>query len=163
MDIAKVGENSLKIKSKNTTFIINPEKKVDDEVVVLTSKAKDYSEYQDRVVIDGPGDYEVAGVSIHGEEFQGKLLFDFLEDSQKLLILPSTTVAKSRETEDYTATVVFLDEAVSESLPQINSPIVAVIGPDSFLPKDKSNIQKADKVSLKKTEESKGFIIHLSK
>lgn len=163
MDIARVGDSSFKIRTKNTTFIINPEKKVDGDVVILTSKPKDYALYEGKLVIDGPGEYEVAGVSIHGEEARGRLSFDFLEDAQKVLVISSPQVAKTRETEGYTATVVILDEEAGNSLSQVVSELVVVVGPDNYLPSDKSGIKKADKINLKKTEENKGFIIHLSK
>lgn len=161
MEIAIVGNKSLRIKSRNTSFIVNPEKKLDDPVVILTEKSADYESFSDKLVIDGPGDYEVAGVSISATSTSGKLSFDFSEDSQKLLVLSSPLLARSAETEDYTATVVFLSESDGNYVTQIASQVI-VIGNSKFLPQD-SQIKKVDKVNLKKTEEYKGFIIHLSK
>ncbi len=163
MEIARLGVSSVKIKAKNVSFVINPDKKNDGEVVILTAKAQNYSSYQGKLVIDGPGEYEVAGVSIHGDQIDGKLSFDFLEDNQRILVLSSPLIAKSKETEDYTATVVMLTENSGTLLSQISSEVILVVGPEEMLPPDKSLVKKADKVNLKRVEENKGFIIHLSK
>ena len=162
MEVASVSQNSIKIKTKNATFIIDPVGKIDADVVILTQKPQDYSEFGDNVVIDGPGEYEVSGVGIKGEKVNDKLSFDFFEDNQRLLFIP-LSAAKKLETEDYTATILALDEKIEGELPSITSEIVAVIGDEEFLPTDRALIKKIDKLNLKKTEENKGFIVHLSK
>ena len=162
MEVIFVPQGGLKIKSKNTSFSVNPTGKFDSDVVVLTSKPASYSAYDGKLVIDGPGDYEVAGVSIKGESLEGKLAFDFLEDNQKLLVLPSSA-AKDSETEDTTATVLLMDEKVDGALTSVVSEIIAVVGNEEFLPQDRATLKKMDKINLKKTEEYKGFVIHLAK
>ncbi|HVT01154.1 MAG TPA: hypothetical protein VHE53_02860 [Patescibacteria group bacterium] len=161
MEIASVSQKSIKIKSKAATFVIDPTGKIDSDVIILTQKAQDYSDFADKVVIDGPGEYEVSGVSIKGENIHDKLSFDFFEDNQRLLFVP-VSVVKDADTEDYTAIVMSLDEKVAD-IPSVASELVVVIGDEEFMPADKSTIKKIDKINLKKTEEYKGFVVHLSK
>lgn len=162
MEIAKINEKSLRIKSKNTSFIVNPEKKVDEEIVILTEPPADYSNFQDKIVISGPGEYEIGGVSIKSEAGGGGISFDFFEEGQRLVVLSSAALATSKDTEDAAAVVVFVDGS-TDKLAQITADVVAVIGPESILPADRTNIKKVDKINLKKTEEYKGFIVYLSK
>lgn len=162
MEVSKIGNSGIKIRTKNASFLVNPEKKIDCDVIVLTQKPQTYLEYHDRIVIDGPGEYEVSGVSIRGEAIDGKVLFDFSADSQRLLILPTASIAKSEEAQDYTATVVLLDENSKDTISQISSGIVIVVGAVDTILKDKTSLKKTDKVNLKKADEYKGFIVHLT-
>lgn len=163
MEIAIVGTKSLRIKSKSTSFIVNPEKKIDDPVVILTEKPLGYEPFSDRLVIDGPGDYETAGVSIRSEKFDLGVSYQFIDEGQKLVVLSSARAYKSIDMEDATAVVVFLDSAARESLAQITCDIVIAIGPQEFLPQDKSIVKNAEKINLKRTEEYKGSIVHLTR
>ncbi len=156
--------SSVKIKSKNSSFIIDPETKNDSEVIILTKSPEDYSVYEGKLVIDSPGEYEVAGVSIKGDRVEGKLSFDFFEDNQKILLLSAASIIKDKETEDYTATIVKLESKLDyEFVSQAKSEVLVIFGQEEFLPQDRSTIKKADKINLKKSEEFKGFVIYLSK
>ncbi len=164
MEIIKVQPSSIKIKSKNISILINPDGKFDDEVIVLSEKPTKYSEYKNNLVIDGPGEFEVAGVSIKGYASDKGASFDFLEENQNVLYLSNIEIAKEKETEDYTAVIVKLQgEDDHELLTNIKSGIVVVYGDEQYLPKDQDTIKKIDKLNLKKIEEYKGFITYLSK
>ncbi len=163
MEVSKIGNKGVKIRTKNASFLVNPEGKIDGDVVILTQKPQVYSDYNGVIVIDGPGEYEVSGVSIKGEAIDGKVLFDFLADFQRLLILPTASISKSEEAQDYTATVVLLDENSKDTISQISSGVVIVVGDADRIFKDKTSLKKIDKVNLKKIDEYKGFIVHLSK
>jgi len=163
MEVSKIGNKGVKIRTKNASFLVNPEKKIDGDVVILTQKPQTYSEYGGRIIIDGPGEYEVSGVSIKGEAIDGRVLFDFSADSQRLLILPAASISKSEAAEDYTATVVFLDENSKDIISQISSGVVIAVGSADTIIKDKTSLKKTDKVNLRKIDEYKGFIVHLTK
>lgn len=162
MDIAIASENSFKIKSKNTVFIVNPDSKIDGDVVILTDKPSSYSQFQGKLVIDGPGEYEVSGVLIKGEKTDGKISFDFAEDSQSITVLSSASIAKNKEVEDQTAVVVLLKDEKTDLSLVSSSGVLIVVGPQGLLPHD-SNIKRVDKINLKKAEEYKGSVVHLSK
>lgn len=163
MEISIVGQRGLKIKAKNTSFIVNPEKKFDEDIVVLTEPPADYAEFADKIVFAGPGEYEVGGVSVKAEAQSEGISFDFFEDGQKLIILSSPKSAQNRDTEDASAVVAYMDGSEAENILKITGNVVAVVGSAESLPSDHSNIKTTDKLNLKKTEEYKGFLVHLSK
>ena len=162
MEVVSVGSNSIKIKAKNTSFIINPKGKVDGEVAVFTKKPDDYSAFDGALIFDGPGDYEVAGVSVKAESISDGIYFDFLEDNQRLMLMSSPKVAKSEDTVDYTAVIAELSEQLDDSYAAV-SDVAIIFGPEEFLPAEKSALKKADKINLKKVEEFKGSLVYLSK
>ena len=163
MEVIALGPQSIKIKGKNATFVVNPSGKVDSEVVILTQRADSYSQYGDNLVIDGPGDYEVSGVSIKGEATNGKVSYTFLEENQGFLLLASNAAAKDKEAEDLAATILMMDDKADNVLSTLASQLVIVCGSDEFLPSEKETLKKADKINLKKIEDYKGFVVHLSK
>ncbi len=163
MDVVRISDTSIKIKGKNSTFIVNPSGKIDTEVLVFTKKPTDYSGFASLLVIDGPGDFETAGMSIKGEKAGDQTSFDFFEDNQRLLVISASGLSAVKETEGYTATVVIADEKVGDNISSVTSDVVAIVGSEDNLPVDRSNIKKTDKLNLKKTDEFKGFVVHLSK
>jgi virulence-associated protein VagC len=71
MEIKRLQGESLLIKSKNETVVINPlEKdwnKFSGRVVIFTDKKKDFLGFvNDKVVIVGAGEYEVGGIEVVG-------------------------------------------------------------------------------------------------
>ncbi|HVZ12662.1 MAG TPA: hypothetical protein VG965_06555 [Patescibacteria group bacterium] len=163
MDIQRVSDTSFKIKGKNASFVFNPDKKIDEEIIILTKKASDFSQYAGKIVIDSPGEYEAAGMSIKGDGNDKGIVYTLIEENQKAVVLSSPSVFDSGDVEDAGCVVTFLDPEKPEDLSKITADVLAVVGPESSLPSDKSNVRKADKISLKKTDEYKGSIIHLSK
>jgi len=71
MDIAILGGNALKIRSKHASFVVDPVKTMSkvnaDAILLLGNIDIDTSRVLDkRIIIDGPGEYEVGGVKISG-------------------------------------------------------------------------------------------------
>ena len=68
MDVALLGSNSLKIKIKKTSLIIDPKKdiaKIDADAIIVTGKDYDPSRVSEhRVIINQTGEYEVSGLKI---------------------------------------------------------------------------------------------------
>lgn len=98
VDIAILGKNSLKLKGKQVTFIIDPTsampKTPADAVILLdggsdidVSRATDY-----RIIISGPGGYEVGGAKISGLKTPKGILYKFSIDDL-VIILGSPTEA----------------------------------------------------------------------
>lgn len=92
MDIAIVGKNSIKIKGKQVTFIVDPEKgmpKISADAIILldgsadidTSRVTDY-----RIVIDGPGGYEVGGAKISATRTPNGTLYRFSIDDVSIVL-----------------------------------------------------------------------------
>jgi len=165
MELAKIGNSGVRIRSKKTAFIVDPaDGKTEGDVVLLYEKPKDYSIFSGKLVIDSPGEYEVGGVSIKGEMVRNSLAFEFLEDGQKLVIISNTDIMGDIETEDVKAVLVRLTRKLGdEALSSIQSEVVCFYGPSEFLPQEKDALKRVDKINLKKTEELKGYLVYLTK
>jgi hypothetical protein len=99
VDIAIIGNNSVKLKGKQTTFIVDPAsgmpKTSADAVILLNGvNGMDVARVTDsRIIIDGPGGYEVGGVKISGTKTSKGMLYKLLIDGVSI-ILGSATEAK---------------------------------------------------------------------
>lgn len=100
MDISIVGENSIKLKGKQATFIVDPVKEMPktsaDAVVLLNgSNNIDVGRVTDyRIVIDGAGGYEVGGIKISGTKTPKGILYRLSIDDISI-ILGSAADAKT--------------------------------------------------------------------
>lgn len=175
MEITKLANSGVRIKAKNTAFIVDPGQgklegaaqkgsAMEGDVVILYEKPQDYSKFSGKLVIDSPGEYEVGGVSIKGERIRGFLAFDFFEDGQKLVVISNPDITGDIETEDSKVALVRLAKKLGdETLSSIQSDIVSFYGPEEFLPQEKETLKRIDKINLKKIEELKGYLVYLSK
>ncbi len=144
-------------------FLIDSTGKNESEVLVFTTAPSDYSELSAPVIISGPGEYETAGVSIKGEAHGGKTSYTFLEENQNVLLTTASALSEIKEIEEGTVVVVIADQALGEKIGELVAELIVVVSPAEFLPSDTASFKKAEKVNLKKTEDYKGFIVHLSK
>src|SRR5947208_100646 len=100
MDITFLGISSLRIRGKKTTVIIDPFGKPqagisfetsEGEAILLTAKKASYLSTEGvkgyRVVIDGPGEYEVGGVGVVGMAVAGVTTYYIKVDGVTLLDL----------------------------------------------------------------------------
>lgn len=101
MDIALLGSKSLKLKSKKTTLVVNPTadiSKTEAEGLLLLgdygekniSKVEGY-----RIVISGPGEYEVGGTKISAIKSGDKLAYLVDLDNVKVLIGEGKSIENS--------------------------------------------------------------------
>ena len=98
MEIALLAKNSLKIKGKHTSFVVDPPTFA--EASNFAKAASDKSagkqeklEYKggmrihtDAVVIDGPGEYEIGGVKISGTRSEGEVLYNLNVEGVEILL-----------------------------------------------------------------------------
>jgi hypothetical protein len=100
VDIAILGENSLRLKGKKVAFVIDPEKgmpKTSADAVILLNDGNnnvDISRVTDsRIIIAGPGSYEVEGIKISGLKTPKGIVYRILIDDI-ITILGSSTDTK---------------------------------------------------------------------
>ena len=161
MEITKLGEKSLRIKSKNATFIVDPLPKAEANAFIFTTAPEVLPE---NLSLYGPGEFEIAGVSIKAERAGETVSYDLLEDGRRILVLAKPTLVKDYETEEYNAVILALNEKVDDAvLSNISSELVVLYGDEAQIALDPQNVKKAEKINLKKTEELKGFTIFLTK
>ena len=165
MEISKLSASSVRIKSKNTSFILNPSgSKIEEDAIILFERPQHYSQFESKLVIDSPGEYEVGGVSIKSEKLNGFLAFELLEDNQKVVVVSNPDSIKDAETEGAIAVLVFLSHALGDEIvSSIQTDVVLLYGPEEFLPPNKDSLKRLDKVNLKKTEDLKGYLVYLTK
>ena len=92
MDIAIIGKNNIKLKGKQTTFVVDPTKDMpktaSDAIILLnglenidTSKVTDF-----RIIINGAGGYEVGGSKITGAKTPKGILYKILIDDVSIIL-----------------------------------------------------------------------------
>lgn len=92
MDIAVLGKNSIKIKGKQVTFVVDPTKETPktsaDAIILLDgSNDIDISRITDsRIIINGPGGYEVGGAKISGTKTPRGTIYRFSIDDVSIVL-----------------------------------------------------------------------------
>lgn len=95
MDIALVGKNSIKIKGKQVAFVVDPSKVMPkisaDAIILLNGKDNiDLSRITDsRIVLDGPGGYEVGGAKVSGTRTPKGILYKLSIDNISVILGPT--------------------------------------------------------------------------
>ena len=162
MEVIYLSNSSVKVKTKQAVFIVNPDTKVDGDVVLLTTGVR--NEFGDKLVIYAPGEYEISGVSIKGERLGEGIVYELLEEQQKILLGPIKSITDVKDQEGYAASVVYADSKFDENaLASLSSEIVVVYGPEDMISLDSQTVKKVDKINLKKIDELKGFVVYLCK
>lgn len=164
MEIAVIKDSSLKIKSKNTTVIIDPVSKQEGDVVILTNSSSDSSLVENaKLVIDGAGEYEVGGMSIYVDDVKGELTYLFLADNMKVLLLAESALSKLKAEDEFTAVVVKVNEKVNDTiLAHLTSDVFIFYQDLDKVELSSENTKKMPKVNLRKKEEITGSIILLT-
>ncbi len=92
MEISIVGKNSIKLKGKQATFIVDPSRdmpKIQADAVILLNGTDniDLERVTDsRIIISGPGGYEIGGGKISGTTTSKGILYSFLIDDVNIII-----------------------------------------------------------------------------
>ncbi|OGH02592.1 MAG: hypothetical protein A2798_03060 [Candidatus Levybacteria bacterium RIFCSPHIGHO2_01_FULL_37_17] len=98
MDVVLLSENSLKLKIKKTSVIINPNTKTpknDADVVISTDEDADPTRVNDyRLLISASGEYEVSGLKISAIKEQSGLVFVFSSDGKQIVWSTSSVLSK---------------------------------------------------------------------
>lgn len=101
MEVAIVGKNSLKIRSKTAGFAVSPTSdisKIEADVVlslnenldsINTSKVADF-----RLIISGPGEYEISGVKISSNKKDSGIVYKVNLDKMDVVLGKASTIAK---------------------------------------------------------------------
>ena len=158
MEISKVTQNSIKIKSKNATLVTDPSGKTDADIVILTNSEATIPE-NTKLVIEGPGEYEVGGLSIKGDRIGDTVLYKLFDDQFSVLLVPLSAVSKVKEEDEYDVVIIHAPDIFNKKdVEALSSEIILVYGGQS--PTDES-VKKLPRVNLKKKEELKGSIVYL--
>jgi len=103
MDVITLSQNSIRIKGKNASIVVNPDTsigKTEGEAVIVLS---DYPNFSDakvegkRIIINGPGEYEVSGIKISAIKADKALVVKLDVDNVKVLVGDSVSLGKIQD------------------------------------------------------------------
>ncbi|OGH06812.1 MAG: hypothetical protein A2171_00090 [Candidatus Levybacteria bacterium RBG_13_35_9] len=133
MDIQILSGESLKLKIKKTTLVIDPSSsipKTDADAVVAFDKSSDVSKVANyRLLINGVGEYEVGGLKITSIKIGSGIMFSFgLENLETALIKASfLSETPSDKIKDYGVVVVNADSEINQSALTAMEPRIIIL------------------------------------
>lgn len=165
MEISKLADASIKIKGKNASVVIDPASKVEAQIVIATVSQEtlllDKVEGV-RLIISGPGEYEAGGIAVTGKKVKGEVFYQILEGS-KIAFTTSSGISLIPDDEEYDCLIIKVTSQFTEdTLGSINRKCTVLYGDLNVATLKSENIEKAQKVNLKKTAEITGKIFLLS-
>lgn len=153
MEVIKLGENSIKIKGKNVSLLVDPEAKAEGEIILnLTNNTEsDYSNIAgNRLVISGPGEYEAGGMSVAVKKVEGGYSV-VITEQERVLLFSSSILEKIADDDEYSAVILRVDSKITDdSFAPLNAKSVILYGAIVDATIKSENQEKAAKVNLKK-------------
>ena len=158
MDISKQS-NGVKISAGNTSVYINPASEINSGVIIYTNDESGIDTNDDRLVIEGPGEYEFQGIYLKGTKKNEVLSFVISYNEREIYYTKDLGVANIPEDEPFDAVIIEVSESFDVAkLGKISYPAIYL---------DRGNIlngkleaEEVKNVNLKKlTPESKNIFI----
>jgi hypothetical protein len=128
VDIYILDKSTIRIHSKHANFVVDPGKQGNkvscDAVILLNNLTSDLSRVMDyRIILNGPGEYEVNGVKILGVKGDKGFVYSFMVDGFSAILGTSSEISKIKEN-------VFLCQIVILNVDdEINSAVVTKLEP----------------------------------
>lgn len=171
MDVTLLSQNSLKIKIKKTSLIIDPKKeiaKIDGDAIIAFENDFDSSRVNEaRVVINESGEYEVSGLKISAFRSSKDLIFSFSSDSCEILLAKASALSNtpSDKLQDYGVVIVNTDSHIPENVITSMEPRVVILYGEKALEGAKTlgsqNPTKSSKVSFSESSLPEEMEIYL--
>ncbi len=166
MEISRLSDTSIKIKTKTATLVLDPDVKTDAEVVLYITPFEkgDTLVSNKRIVIDGPGDYEVMDVAITGVAYGNFMGYIIDDGNLKVLVGPSSAFEKIKDEEGFAALIIKAVDAVDiEKISSFAQDICLVLG-DPMLLDHAAESKKLTKINVRRIDETlKGQVVVLRK
>ena len=137
MDITLVAPEAIKIKGKTISFLVEPRDtkgKLAADAVITFDKSFIETTHIDgtRVIIAGPGDYEVGGVKVLGVKSLVTSLYYVALDNVAVLVAKASALRSKEVIKDADVVILFADTPVDTSLlATLNPRVVLFYGPQS--------------------------------
>ncbi|MBP6913354.1 MAG: hypothetical protein KBC00_01965 [Candidatus Levybacteria bacterium] len=165
MEISKLSDITIKIKGKNASIVLDPTVKVDAEIILATQSQDSLSIDKvsgTRLIVSGPGEYEVGGISITSKEVKEGILYYIYEQS-RIAIATSASVVSIPDDEEFDCVIVkVIGEFKDDVLGPINSKCIVVYGDLALATIKSDNQETTAKINIKKTAEILGKTFILS-
>lgn len=131
MEIAILAKNSLRIKGKHASLVVDPQEKTMANAALVLNRSLDQLNIQEEaVVIDGPGEYEIGGVKMSGMRNEGEILYDLNVDGVEILLGKLTSLEKQQhKLKEQNIVVAYVDSiAPSSFITSLASNVVIFYG-----------------------------------
>ncbi|MCL4354041.1 hypothetical protein M1349_01050 [Patescibacteria group bacterium] len=160
MEIAIIDKHTIKVKTKRTTFIIDPTESLPktsaDAILLLQKNKGDLKGITDyRLVIDGPGEYELGGVKVSAFKSDGKLAYGLIGDGIESVIGESSVLNKLTDKfQEKSIAIINMDEDLGESvITTIEPKIIMFYGEKTnegvkSAGKDPASVEKTKKINI---------------
>ena len=110
MEIGLLQKSALRIKGKVATFVVNPQDAVAANAVLMLDSNSEYTS-EEAVVLQGAGEYEIAGVKISGLRSDNTVLYSMtLEDLDLIVGSLKTLSLMQHKTKEHNIVMVLCDE-----------------------------------------------------
>lgn len=176
MELSFVSDNSIKIKTKKTTIVVDPDTSVAADGALFTSPTQNVREGKifsqiKKILIDGPGEYEIGGLMIKAKRVEEELLYHLDSQDGRFFLLPSSLIDKLKEEEESPTVVIHMESKVDERIfSQFPSHLCVVYGPESFLSFAQDSVVRLSRVNLRthrlsseSAGESRGSVVFLTR
>jgi hypothetical protein len=98
MEIAILAKDSLRIKGKQATLVVDPMEKASYSAALLVRLSPDdVKPAEEGVIISGPGEYEIGGVKITGLRAEKDLVYSMSVDGVDVLVGRIRTIEKLQQ------------------------------------------------------------------
>ena len=137
MDVSILSKNSIKIRSKHASFIVDPQSlgpKVScDAVILLNNNNIDLSKVVDyRIVINGPGEYEISGAKVSCIKADLGFIYSLMVDGFSVILGSSSEIPKIKD-DTFLCQIAILnvdDELNSSLVTKLEPKIMILYGED---------------------------------
>jgi hypothetical protein len=76
MEVALLAHNSIRIKEKQTSFVVDPQEKVSaNGILLVKGNVTSVQIEDDSVLVYGPGEYEIGGIKLSGLRSENDVLY----------------------------------------------------------------------------------------
>ncbi|OGH23626.1 MAG: hypothetical protein A2958_02530 [Candidatus Levybacteria bacterium RIFCSPLOWO2_01_FULL_38_13] len=135
MEVALLNQNTIKIKGKSASFLVDPvlkTPKTGADAVIFLKEFEDSGQAairaQDaRVIIKGGGEYEVGGVRISGTKVNGHFNYFFNVDNVNVFIGRTSGIEKTQEGTICNLLILNVDSDFKESMVTAYEPNVILL------------------------------------
>lgn len=160
MDVTLLSQNCIKIKGKKAGFIIDPEKGMQknnaDAIILLNKDTADLTRVDDyRVIIDGPGEYEIGRVKINGIKTGESTVYSLIVDNVEVLLGEVSALSGIVDKiQEHKVAILNVDSEIKESVVTAVEPRLAILYGEKAsegakaMGKDESSIQRTKKLSF---------------
>lgn len=138
MDISILSKNSIKIRFRRTIFVADPppdgSKVSSDAVILLNNNNIDLGRAMDyRIVINGPGEYEISGVKVLGVEGDKGFVYGLAADGFSVILGRSSDISKIKEEFNTECQIAILnvDDGINSSAVTKFEPKIVILYGDS--------------------------------